>query len=406
MRRFARSIRLPVLAVLLTFPIATNAASLETFVLSAGGNSSGPSGCSTSGAPAPVFSLFGPVGVAVPSGGFAPCNIAGDMTDATALTGPITDTKALSTAWSASTFSGDATVLADYGNLAAESHSIYTGGTSSLTIDGAEGFGACADGFTITSPSVANGLSGTVYYYVTVTGGLSCAGAGYADVELDYKVNAGSTSIMFRSQASSPASNPFITSIGHIGESGFTLSPGNMSGSGQVRSGAISFVFGTSFDLKLGLMAYSLPTISGTLNSDFTAVLTGIEVRSPSNQVLSDFHITAASGKVYNGGGITAVGDGPRRPGATPALIAYPNPAGTTMQLRFDGLDAVDARVEIYDPAGRRVRVMPHVRAGRSYPAMEWDGLGDDGRPVVSGIYFVRMSWNGGSVTARATWLR
>jgi hypothetical protein len=406
MRRFAPSTLLAVLAVLLTCPIASTAASLETFVLSAGGNASGPTGCSTFAAPTPVASFFGPLGVSIPIGGFAPCSIAGGLTDATALTGPITDTRALSTGWSSITYSGDTSVLADYGNLAAESHSTYAGGTSSLTIAGAEGFGAFTDGFNITSPSVANGQSGTVFYYVTVTGGLSSTGGGYADVELDYKVNAGAAAVMFRCQASNPAVNPFIVSIGNFGLGGFTLSPGTMSGSGEVKTGSIAFVFGTTFDLKLGLMAYSLPILSGVLNSDFTAILSGIEVRGPSNQLVTNFHITSTSGKLYGDGGITAVGDGPRVPGATPALIAYPNPARTTMQLRVDGLDGVDARVEIYDPAGRRVRVMPNVRAGRNYPATEWDGRGDDGRPVASGVYFVRMTWSEGSATARAMWLR
>jgi flagellar hook assembly protein FlgD len=69
-------------------------------------------------------------------------------------------------------------------------------------------------------------------------------------------------------------------------------------------------------------------------------------------------------------------------------------------------LDGVDARVEIYDPAGKRVRVLSNVRAGRNYPATDWDGRSDDGSPVASGVYFVRMTWNGGSVTARAMWLR
>lgn len=406
MRRFAPCTLLAVWAVLFTSPVVATAASLETFVLSVGGNSSGPSGCSTFSSPAPVAAVIGPVGVAIPIGGLGPCNIAGGLTDATAPTGPITDTRALTHAWSTINFSGDTTVMADYGNLAAESHTIYTGPTSSLTLSGAEGFGAFVDGFTITSPSVANGLSGTVTFYVTVTGGLSTSGGGYADVELVYKVNAGPNTTMFRCQASNPAVNPFITSIGSFGLGGFTLAPGTMSGSGEVKSGATPFVFGTSFDFQLGLMAYSLPILTSTLDSDFTAVLSGIEVRGPSNQLVTDFLVTSTSGTHYGDGGITAVGDGPRGPGATPTLIAYPNPAGTTMQLRFDGLDGVDARVEIYDPAGRRVRVLPNVRAGKDYPAMEWNGLGDDGRPVASGMYFVRMTWSGGSATARAMWLR
>jgi flagellar hook assembly protein FlgD len=61
----------------------------------------------------------------------------------------------------------------------------------------------------------------------------------------------------------------------------------------------------------------------------------------------------------------------------------------------------------VFDLTGRRV----HTIAEGGYPAggfrLAWDGRGDDGAPVGSGLYYVRLSGDGiGRMTARLAVLR
>jgi flagellar hook assembly protein FlgD len=96
----------------------------------------------------------------------------------------------------------------------------------------------------------------------------------------------------------------------------------------------------------------------------------------------------------------TGVGDTP--PASAVALRSnYPNPfsAGTTFDLDL----SVDANVvvDVYDVAGQKVR---HVELGRlsaGSRAMPFDGAGEDGRYLPSGVYFYRVSANGATVTRK-----
>jgi flagellar hook assembly protein FlgD len=59
------------------------------------------------------------------------------------------------------------------------------------------------------------------------------------------------------------------------------------------------------------------------------------------------------------------------------------------------------ASVTVLDIQGRRVRTLVRgvLPAGRTTAL--WDGRGDDGRPVPSGVYFVRLNTRGWNRTAR-----
>jgi hypothetical protein len=67
---------------------------------------------------------------------------------------------------------------------------------------------------------------------------------------------------------------------------------------------------------------------------------------------------------------------------------------------------AADARVALYDPAGRRARTLA---AGRWEPGtheVAWDGRDDDGRALAPGVYFLRVRAGSIERTARWVWLR
>ena len=68
-----------------------------------------------------------------------------------------------------------------------------------------------------------------------------------------------------------------------------------------------------------------------------------------------------------------------------------PNPFNPSTTIAFDLPVRAEARLAIYDAAGRLVR---RLAAGELSPGrheLRWDGLDDAGRPVVSGVYFCRL---------------
>jgi hypothetical protein len=378
--------------------------SLETFVLTAGGEShGGTGGCATFMVPAVVASFFGG-GVGIPLDGLVACNVDGGFADAAALVGPISATRSLDTSWPAATFSGTANVSAGYGDLAAQGHSVFNGSTSSTTVNGSESFGRCNDTFTITSPSVPNGQSGTVRFLVTVTGELSTSGNATADVELNYRFGPAAYT-MFRSQANEAGSLPFVNSLFGVGLSGFVRVPGSMSGSGQVTTFAHAIMFGVPFDLDLGLFAYTVPGASSTTDSHFRAVVSGIEVTGPGGPVLPDFVAAAASGAAYGPAGVTSVA-GPVPGTALDAvrLTAWPNPAASGTRLTFTLHGPAQARLEIFDPAGRVVRrLLDDASPAVGSRSVAWDGRDDRGTRVPRGAYYARLQWDGQSRTTAIT---
>lgn len=68
-----------------------------------------------------------------------------------------------------------------------------------------------------------------------------------------------------------------------------------------------------------------------------------------------------------------------------------PNPFNPQTTLRFDLAQQTHARVQIHDVRGRVVRTLVDgVRAAGTHRVV-WQGLGDDGAEVASGVYYVRL---------------
>ena len=83
-----------------------------------------------------------------------------------------------------------------------------------------------------------------------------------------------------------------------------------------------------------------------------------------------------------------------------------PNPFEGRTHVHFDLPRPQSVRIAVYDLAGRRVRnlVEGAVEAGRHVEI--WDGLDAGGRPVASGVYFIRMDTASYSATEKAVLLR
>jgi photosystem II stability/assembly factor-like uncharacterized protein len=78
----------------------------------------------------------------------------------------------------------------------------------------------------------------------------------------------------------------------------------------------------------------------------------------------------------------------------------HPNPAEGGVRLRFDGVVEPGARVDVFDPSGRRIRGIP---VGPGARTLVWDGRLSDGRPAPSGIYFIRIENGRQTLTRRVT---
>jgi hypothetical protein len=78
-------------------------------------------------------------------------------------------------------------------------------------------------------------------------------------------------------------------------------------------------------------------------------------------------------------------------PSRTLHLSGYPNPFNPSTTLEFDLPRSGRATLEIFDAAGRRVRVLLDEEVAAGTQRVEWHGLDASGRRVASGVYFARI---------------
>jgi hypothetical protein len=95
---------------------------------------------------------------------------------------------------------------------------------------------------------------------------------------------------------------------------------------------------------------------------------------------------------------------------AVPRVFAIlpnaPNPFQTTTTIAIDVPSAADVRVDVYNVMGQHVRTLLDRRVGPGRELVRWDGRGESGRPVPSGVYFCRMTGPGVQLTQKMMKLR
>jgi len=82
-------------------------------------------------------------------------------------------------------------------------------------------------------------------------------------------------------------------------------------------------------------------------------------------------------------------------------LVASPNPFAGQVTLRFVLEKASSVDCAVYDVQGRKVRSLASTRFGRGPHALIWDGRGDRGESLASGIYFLRLRTTEGTATRK-----
>ena len=85
------------------------------------------------------------------------------------------------------------------------------------------------------------------------------------------------------------------------------------------------------------------------------------------------------------------IGDVPDAPEEDVLWPPSPNPFNPSTTIRFDVAKAGHVTLAIYDVRGRRVRSLIDANVPPSRHELRWDGTDDGGRPVASGIYFLRI---------------
>ena len=84
----------------------------------------------------------------------------------------------------------------------------------------------------------------------------------------------------------------------------------------------------------------------------------------------------------------------------------YPNPFNPATTFRFELPEAGNVCIAVYDVAGRRIAVVAdrYFLAGGS--EVVWNGKGEDGGELASGVYFARMTFNGHTSVRKLVLLR
>ena len=82
----------------------------------------------------------------------------------------------------------------------------------------------------------------------------------------------------------------------------------------------------------------------------------------------------------------------------------YPNPFNPTTTIKLDIASPSTAEISVYNLLGQKVKTLFSGELAATQWVTEWNGTTDNGTPVTSGVYFVRLSArtkdNGESFTA------
>jgi glucose/arabinose dehydrogenase len=78
-----------------------------------------------------------------------------------------------------------------------------------------------------------------------------------------------------------------------------------------------------------------------------------------------------------------------------------PNPFRNQTTIGFELADAGRATLDVFDVAGRRIARISDASAGAGAGSAQWDGRNDQGEPVGSGVYFIRLSLDGNQADTR-----
>ena len=289
------------------------AASLDTYAGGVGGLTNGSinAGCFTRGTPIepgepnPFFGL-GPF----PAGGIGACGLTGGLNHNTASAGAATSTLTVAPVKvggpnnpAAGYYSGQANAIARYGSLGVSAQGSFQNGKP----DGSPGIynntvaaAKFTDTLTASSTSFANGSAGFVRYAFDLHGTTSALGTPAAYYTGETRIE------LLYMNSYQPVEYGWGLGIrrGNLGliqnttpPAGWTTSTSYLSGGSTFYSFDLPIIWGQSWDLTVGFIAYAY----GEASADFlgTAKLTGVQVFDSSHNEVTNFSLLSASGTNY-----------------------------------------------------------------------------------------------------------
>lgn len=100
----------------------------------------------------------------------------------------------------------------------------------------------------------------------------------------------------------------------------------------------------------------------------------------------------------------------PAQPASLPSRFAlaqnYPNPFNPTTIIRFDLPEAGEVDLTIFNSLGERVKTLASGKRPAGTHTVTWNGRNNDGEPVGSGIYFLKINAAGFQATRKMVLIR
>lgn len=83
-------------------------------------------------------------------------------------------------------------------------------------------------------------------------------------------------------------------------------------------------------------------------------------------------------------------------------LSVFPNPITSSVVVKYSAPEPANMQLNVFDIAGRKVKSINIGVVPRGESFVSWDGLGESGEPLSSGIYFLYLSNDGGASVSRS----
>jgi hypothetical protein len=88
------------------------------------------------------------------------------------------------------------------------------------------------------------------------------------------------------------------------------------------------------------------------------------------------------------------------------SLSSYPNPFNARTAIRFSLMRSSRIAVTVYDIRGRKIRVPAEGTYSQGPHEVVWDGTDSGGHPAASGVYVIRLSGSGHTLTRSCSLVR
>lgn len=152
-------------------------------------------------------------------------------------------------------------------------------------------------------------------------------------------------------------------------------------------------------NVRTWTFSWTAPATAGTQNfwaiglaADGSGDNSGDDWNYYGNALNTAFPITVASA--------VGVGDSPSLEWIAPPL---PNPCTSGTQITYSLASAAVVRLSVLDAAGRKVRTLVQGTRPAGRESVTWNGRGDNGSRVPSGVYFAQLALPGRVLSTRIT---